>query len=197
MRGCWLGGFAPDRKAGAGLELRMEKFLFLVLSLAVLPAWGVASDPLIFGDSPEYKFEDESKPWEEVQALLPSYPKQENLVAFTVSSATANTYAIDAASLSVASDGVVRYTVVIDSPRGARTVNYEGMRCDPSEYKIYAFGHADSAWSKNHNAKWEPYKLRSLLSYHKPLFEDYFCPNGIQVRSAAEAVRNLKQAQYR
>jgi len=175
----------------------MEKCMLLLLSLVVSPAWAVASDPLIFGDSPENKFEDNSTPWEEVQALLPAYPKQVNLVAFTVSSATANAYAIDAASLSVAADGVVRYTVVIDSPRGARTVNFEGMRCDPSEYKIYAFGHPDNNWSKNRFAKWEPYKLRSLLSYHKPLFEDHFCPNGIRVKNAAEAVRNLKQAQYR
>lgn len=172
----------------------MEKFLLLVLSLIVLPAWGVASDPLIFGDSPENKFEDDSKPWQEVQALLPSYPKEENLLAFAMSSATANRYAIDAASLSVGTDGVVRYTVVIDSPRGARTVNFEGMRCDPSEYKIYAFGHADNNWSKNRYAKWEPYKLRSLLSYHKALYEDYFCPNGIGVKNAAEAIRNLKRA---
>lgn len=174
----------------------MEKFLLLVLSLTVLPAWGVASDPLIFGDSPENKFEDDSRPWQEVQALLPAYPKQKNLLAFTVSSATANRYAIDAASLSVGTDGVVRYAVVIDSPRGARTVNFEGLRCDSGEYKIYAFGHADNSWSKNQHAKWEPYKLRSLLSYHKSLYEDYFCPNGIQVRNSAEAVRNLKQAQY-
>lgn len=175
----------------------MEKYLLLLLSLAVLPAWAVASDPLVFGDSPENKFEDESKPWQEVQALLPAYPKQENLLAFTVSSVTTNSYAIDAASLSVGTDGVVRYAVVIDSPHGARTVNYEGMRCDPSEAKIYAFGHPDNSWSKNRYAKWEPYKLRSLLSYHKPLYEDHFCPNGIQVRNAAEAVRNLKQARYK
>ena len=175
----------------------MQKCLLLLLSLVVLPAWGVASDPLIFGDSPENKFEDDSRPWQEVQALLPSYPRQENLLAFTVSSATANSYAIDAASISVGKDDVVRYTVVIDSPRGARTVNYEGMRCDPSEYKIYAFGHPDNTWSKNRFAKWEPYQLRSLLSYHKALFEDHFCPNGLQVRNAAEAVRNLKQAHWR
>ena len=175
----------------------MEKYLLLLLSLLVLPAWAADNDALIFGDSPENKFEDDSKPWQEVQALLPAYPKEENLLSFSVSSATANSYAIDAASLSVGKDDVVRYAVVINSPRGARTVNYEGMRCDPSEYKIYAFGHPDNTWSKNRYAKWEPYALRSLLSYHKPLFEDYFCPDGIEVKSAAEAIRNLKQAHYR
>lgn len=168
--------------------------MFLVLSLVALPAWADSNDALIYGTSPENKFDDESKPWQEVQALLPAYPKQKNLLGFTVSSVTANNYSIDSASLTVGPDGVVRYAVVIDSPRGARTVNFEGMRCDSGEYKIYAFGHADSNWSKNRYAKWEPYKLRSLLSYHKPLFEDFFCPGGIPVRNPAEAVRNLKQA---
>ncbi len=175
----------------------MEKIIFLILSLTVFPAWGDTNDQLIFGTSPENKFEDESKPLKEVQPQLPAYPKQENLVSFTVSSATANAYAIDSASVSVAADGVVRYTVVIDSPRGARTVNFEGMRCDPNVYKIYAFGHSDNGWSKNRNAKWQEDDLRSLLSYHKPLFETYFCPNGISVRSTAEAVRNLEEAHYR
>jgi hypothetical protein len=175
----------------------MEKYLLLLLSMVVLPAWGGTSDPLVFGGSPENKVEDDSKPWQEVQASLPAYPKQENLLAFTVSAATDNSYAIDAASLSVGKDGVVRYAVVIDSTHGARTVNYEGMRCDPSEYKIYAFGHSDNTWSKNRYAKWEPYKLRSLLSYHKPLFEEYFCPDFIRVRNAAEAINNLKRARHK
>lgn len=137
--------------------------------------------------------EDETKPWEEIAASLPAYPKAENLLVFSVSSATANVFMIDAASLSVGSDDVIRYTVVIDSPRGARTVNYEGMRCDPAEYKIYGFGQAGGKWTENKRGAWQPYKLRSLLSYHKALFEDHFCPDWIRIRDAKEGVRNLKR----
>jgi hypothetical protein len=136
---------------------------------------------------------DNAPPWKEIAASLPAYPKDENLVPFSVSSATPNTFMIDTASLSVGSDQVVRYTIVIESPRGARTVNFEGMRCDPAEYKIYAFGQTDGRWSENRRAAWEPFKQRSLLSYHKALFEDHFCPDGLTIHDAREGIRNLKR----
>ena len=139
-------------------------------------------------------FVEDTTPWEEIAAKLPAYPKDENLVPFNVSSATANKFMIDTASLSVGKDGVVRYTVMIESPRGARTVNYEGLRCETMERKIYAFGQAGGKWAENKYAVWENIKLRSLLSYHKALFEDIFCDVGIPIRSAEEGVRKLKRA---
>jgi hypothetical protein len=138
-------------------------------------------------------FVEDTTPWVEIVASLPAYPRNENLVAFDVSAVTSNKFMIDTASLSVGKDGVVRYTVVIESPRGARTVNYEGMRCDPAEYKIYGFGHEDGKWSENKRAAWQPFKQRSLLSYHKALFEDHFCPDWIRIKDAAEGIRNLKR----
>jgi hypothetical protein len=142
--------------------------------------------------NPDY-VEQDTKPWEELAAHLPPYPREENLLPFTVSSATSNKFMIDAASLSLGADLVIRYTVVIESPRGARTVSYEGLRCESAERKIYGFGHPDGKWTENKRAAWEGIKVRSLLSYHKPLFEEYFCPNGIRIRNAEEGIRNLKR----
>jgi hypothetical protein len=169
----------------------MKKYLLLLL----LPLAAKAAGPHVLnpGYESSSNFIDDSKPWEELAASLPAYPKNENLVAFNVSSATSNTFMIDTASISVGTDQVVRYTIVIESPRGARTINYEGMRCDPAEYKIYGFGQLDGKWTENTRAKWEPFKLRSLLSYHKALFEDHFCPDGIAIRKAEEGIRNLKR----
>lgn len=143
----------------------------------------------------DHEFEAD-KPWVEVAVQLPAYPRAENLVEFAVSSATRNRHYVDTASISVGEDKVVRYTVVIDAAGGARNVSFEGMRCETRERRLYAYGQADGTWSKARNAGWEPLKLRSLLSYHKPLFEEFLCPGGISVHSAAEAVRNLKQARY-
>ena len=166
---------------------------FLLLLLAPLAAQAAGPHVLNPGYESGSNFIDDSRPWEELAASLPAYPKKENLVAFNVSSATANTFMVDMASISVGSDKVIRYTVVIDSPRGARTINYEGMRCDPAEYKIYGFGQPDGKWTENTRAKWEPFKQRSLLSYHKALFEDHFCPGGITINDAREGIRNLKR----
>ena len=162
------------------------KRLFILL-LFLLPGLALAVEYL----NPD--FVEDDTPWEEVAAKLPAYPKNENLIAFEVSSATPNKFMIDTVSLSVGTDGVVRYTVVIESPRGARTVNYEGMRCDPAEYKIYGFGQEDGKWTENKRAAWQPFKQRSLLSYHKALFEDHFCPDWIRIKDAAEGIRNLKR----
>lgn len=168
--------------------------LLLLLLLTSFTSMAAGPHVLHPSYSPSSNFvEDETRPWEETAALLPPYPRNENLLEFNVSSATVNKYMIDGASLSVGSDGVIRYTLVVESPRGARTVNFEGMRCDPAEYKIYGFGQADGTWTQNKRAKWELYKLRSLLSYHKALFEDHFCPDFIAIRSREEALRNLKR----
>lgn len=137
---------------------------------------------------------EQDKPWVEVAAQLPPYPRVENLLPFTVSSATRNRHFIDSASLSAGSDGVVRYTVVIEAAGGARNVMFEGLRCVTAERRLYAYGQPDGTWSKARNAGWEGIKLRSALSYHKPLFEDILCPDGIAVRKADDAVRNLKEA---
>ncbi len=169
----------------------MKKYLLLLM----LPFAVQAAGPHVLNPGYEQSsnFIDDSRPWEELVVSLPAVPKNENLMTFNVSSATSNRFMIDTASISVGSDQVVRYTVVIESPRGARTINYEGMRCEPAEYKIYGFGQPDGKWTENKRAKWEPFKRHSLLSYHKALFEDYFCPNGIPIHKAEEGVRNLKR----
>lgn len=137
---------------------------------------------------------EQDKPWVEVAAQLPPYPKAENLIPFNVSSATRNRHFVDAASISVGTDNVVRYTVVIEAAGGAENVSYEGMRCDSGERRLYAYGHPDGTWSKARNAGWEPIKLSSLLSYHKALYEDHFCREGLRVKDAKEAVQNLRRA---
>lgn len=136
---------------------------------------------------------EQDKPWVEVAAQLPPYPKPDNLIPFDVSSATRNKFFIDASSISVGPDKVVRYTVVIEAAGGAKNVSYEGLRCETGERRLYAYGHDDGSWSKARNAQWKSIRVRSLLSYHKALYEDYFCPDGINVRTAREAVERLRR----
>lgn len=156
--------------------------LLLMLPLTVYAEWGQF----------DHEFENE-KPWVELTAQLPPYPKAENLVEFNVSSATRNRHFVDTASISVGEDKVVRYSVVIEAAGGAKNVSFEGLRCETGERRLYAYGHPDGTWSKARSAGWEPIKFRSLLSYHRALFEEHFCPDGINVRDAKEAVRSLRR----
>ena len=158
-------------------------FVFLAAFLMTSAGHAAGSpDAWIWGDSYrgfESDFDENVKAWKEIQAQIPPYPKTENLVPFTVSSATSNTYFVDLPSVSTGADGVVRYTVVIRSPSGAETVSFEGMRCENGERKLYAFGRADGKgggeWSRNRYAKWEYIKERQQTSYQKELFYHYFC----------------------
>jgi hypothetical protein len=159
--------------------------LLLCLPLAAHAAW------MDF----DHEFEQD-KPWAEVAAQLPAYPKDQNLIPFNVSSATSNQFFVDAQSISVGNDKVVRYTVVVKAAGGATNVSYEGIRCETAERRLYAYGHPDGSWSRARDATWQGIRLRSLLSYRKALYEDHFCPGGIAVRDARTAVDSLRRGAY-
>ena len=157
--------------------------LLLMFPLTAYAEWGQF----------DFEFENE-KPWVELAAQLPPTPKAENLIEFNVSSATRNRHFVDTASISVGEDKVVRYTVVIEAAGGAKNVLFEGMRCETGERRLYAYGQPDGTWSKARKSGWEGIKFRSLLSYHKALHEDHFCPDGINVRDGKAAAQNLRRA---
>lgn len=145
----------------------------------------------------DYDFDENAKPWQEVQAQLPAYPKEANLIPFVVSSATSNRYYVDYPSVSVGEDGVVRYTVVIRTQGGAENVSFEGMRCASGERKIYAFGRPNGEWSRNRYASWEGIKDRQATSYHRELFNSYYCAGGMGEPDLKRVQRLLKSGGYK
>ena len=139
----------------------------------------------------EYEFDNE-KPWQELQTQLPPYPQDENLLPFFVSAATDNRFFIDRPSISVAEDGVVRYTLLVKSSTGATTVSFEGIRCSSHEKKIYALGRNDGVWSRARTSKWEEIEFKDRNRQHHMLYDDFFCPNGIIIRNPDAAIKALK-----
>ena len=158
---------------------------FLIICLLMLPMlaraeWGDVN--IVFGDD---------KPWEELQAKLPPYPKTQDLQPFYVSGIAGNQYLVDSHAINIGKDGVVHYTLVVNTRGGASNTSFEGIRCATRERKIYAVG-SDKAWVPTRNSGWQPIAVRSLLSYHRVLADEYFCPLGISVRSRQEALRNIR-----
>lgn len=141
----------------------------------------------------EYEFEQE-KPWAEIEAQLPAYPKEENLLPLYVSAATDNKFFVDSASISTGDDGVVRYTLIVKSSSGAANVSFEGMRCASHERKLYAFGRKEGSWSRARAAKWEPISYKDRNRQHHVLYDDFFCPEGLIVKNPQEAVDLLKRS---
>lgn len=143
-----------------------------------------------------FEDDDEAKKWEEVEFQMPEPPRQQDLLPFYVSASTDNQFLIDPLSVSVGADGVVRYTLIVVVPSGTRNVSFEGMRCETKERRVYAFGRADGAWSKARSSRWERVKEAVNNRHHAALFQDYFCPDGVIVRSAEEARGFLRRGGY-
>ena len=135
----------------------------------------------------------DAKSWEEQKSRLPPYPKPENLARINVGPATSFEFYVDTVSVSVIRDEAVRYTLVARSPSGAMNVSYEGIRCKTSERKSYAFGRFDGSWSQARNPQWLPINPTQANRQHAVLAEDFFCPRGLQVRTAEEAAQALRR----
>lgn len=144
--------------------------------------------------SAEAGFEEdyEKQVWQEIQHQMPPAPRQESLVSFYVSAATDNRFFVDANSVSVGNDGVVRYVLLILTSGGARNVSYEGMRCETGERRIYASGRQDGSWSKSRRNEWEKIREAVANRHYAALYYDYFCPGGVIARSDQEAVSALR-----
>ena len=145
----------------------------------------------------EVDFDEAVVAWQEVQAQMPSAPVDADSLAFEVEGRPGFRYAIDRKSLVVGGDGVTRYSIVITSSTGVRTINFEGMRCATGERKIYAFGRADGSWSKNRAARWDYIRARVAGSYHSILFHDFLCAGGEGTASVEQIVQRLKRGGYR
>lgn len=172
----------------------------LLLLLLCFPLLASAADER-FGERGNWgKFEfeyDNEKPWIELQAQLPAYPKDENLLPFFVSAAADNQFFIDSASLSVDADNVVRYALLVKSPQGALNMTFEGIRCTTREKKLYAFGRPDGTWSRNRFSKWEAIQNVSRNRQHHMLYDDFLCFNKQTAPTVEAIVRALKEARLK
>jgi hypothetical protein len=186
----------------------MKKILLLLCFLA-LAACG--TQKALKGFDSDF---DSSKPWDELQAQLPAYPKAENLLPFDAGPASDNFHYIDAPSIAVGGDDVVRYTLVIKSPTGAMNVTYEGMRCatdgkresarldllilkfQVTEKRLYAIGRDDETWVRARVSKWEELEDVSQHYAQRTLARYFFCPANSIVRNEKEAIQALKSGSH-
>jgi len=133
----------------------------------------------------------EKAPLNEQNIQLPKWPDPEHLIRFDAGPTQRLDYFVDGASLSVDAAGVVRFPVVAKSAN-ATNISYEGIRCDTAERKIYAYGRPDGTWSETKDPSWVKIGNQILEGYRFPLYQDYFCPARMGIRTAAEGLYALK-----
>jgi hypothetical protein len=156
------------------------------LLIALLPALAQAQ-----GRDFEDDFDQAKKAWKEIEAQIPPYPKAENLILFETAPAGHQFY-IDAPSLSVGGDGVVRYTLYVKTAGGAVNVSFEGIRCETREHKFYAIGHPGGSWTKARDPAWRRIETKEFNRQHGVLYADYFCARGSVTGDAKSILDALK-----
>lgn len=148
----------------------------------------------LFNDKEEIRNEDGTVKWIEQKASIPPYPSPENLAPFPVATASRGiTYSVDLNSVSVGQDRVVRYTSVVASKGGAKTVRHEAINCKRREFKTYAYGLRKGKFKRREKA-WKRMTERGSMAYRIELADHYFCDDyGLPYRTR-EITRRLKAA---
>ena len=108
----------------------------------------------------------------------PRVPISTDLVPIEWSHAEGDTAAVDRASVSVDPDDVVRYVLIMIGADGKRQVTFEGIRCDPNEWRVYAFGRSEGGWVPNHTGRWQPAYEAGPGAPRHVLAKDFFCTLG-------------------
>ena len=172
----------------------------LIVAVSLLAAVAVGCSPTgpavdrevekreAFKREPEWK-----EKWQEADYVLPPYPKGANLVEVQVEGPTSFAFFLDAQSIAINEDEVVRYTLVARSPSGSENVTFEGMRCETGEYKSYAFGSSERTWSVSRSAEWYPIRDLDRNKIRYSLYRFYVCPYGVPQRDASRVVAALKR----
>lgn len=170
---------------------RLRLALAVVAISFALCACKSAEDRWLRVPDPDEKSADEG-PRKEDTPALPPFPADDRLLRFDIGGASRNAFFVDPESISIGEDWAIRYTTVVVSPSGARSVTYEGLDCTGYTYKLYATGRADGTWSPVKQPEWRPIAFTEVNRYRIVLFKDFFCPKKVPVRSPGEAIRALK-----
>lgn len=131
-------------------------------------------------------------PWKEQQTELPAYPVEQDLLAVNINLAGQpfETF-VDPASISLADDGVVRYTVVMISSSGVWNVSHEGLHCGENMTRRYAYGF-DGQWQSLGDTPWMPITGRGINRYRRIFYDYFMCNPSKPVTSARQILENIR-----
>lgn len=167
----------------------MKRTVFACLISAA--ACGTWAQPV-----PPNRVESEAAVWSEDEVVFPAFPREGGLREFYVSELTAHKFFIDATTLSVGKDGVVRYVLVVRTGGGATNISFEGIRCATGEVKVYASGRREGTWAKSRSGDWRPIENKLANRQHVSLYRDLLCPLGVPIGSPGEGRDALRLGRH-
>lgn len=162
-------------------SLRLS-ILGLAISLALT---GCAGDPLESGVDPFAPMVFK----EGATAMPLNPPNQATIQPFYVSQQTIFKFSVDTNSILIGNDGITRYIVVITSPNGNKQVQYEGIRCDSFQWRLYGTFES-GAWKENPLSSWNPIKDHTPNRYQAALAQGAIC----NLSSQEKNINNIIEA---
>jgi hypothetical protein len=150
-----------------------------------------AGDPLISGVDPFAPMV-----FKEGTTTMPlNPPNQATLVPFYVSQETIFKFAVDTSSILIGADGVTRYIVVITNPSGEQQAQYEGIRCDSFQWRLYG-SLENGKWKENPLGEWKVMKQRTANRYQAALAQGAFCNINTQEKDIKNIVQSLNPKSF-
>ncbi len=148
----------------------------IALALAFsLPAHTWAQES-IMNERPSDILSEEEDKWKEAKIKFPPPPQDSDLVALDSEAIGGGyEYFIDPTSLSLGSDDVLRYSVVLQSNSGVRNIFYEGIRCATMEVKTYGYATQSGQFKPVADSPWKYLYSRGPFAYRVYLAQNYVC----------------------
>lgn len=137
--------------------------------------------------------------WQEVEKVQPpAYPEDAGLREIYISPVATNKYYVDADTLALGDDGVVRYVLVVKTSGGATNVSFEGMHCATMRWKHYATGRSDRTWtlSRAVRQEWRQIENKPVNPHHAVLSRNFFCPQGNTLVSTEDGRNALRLGKH-
>ena len=117
-------------------------------------------------------------------------PNQSTLQPFYVSQQTIFKFAVDTESILIGADGVTRYIVVLSSPSGSVQTQYEGIRCDSFQWRLYGTLE-NGAWRENPLSTWRNIQSNVPNRYQAALAQGAFCDFSSQEKNIKNILKSL------
>ena len=117
-------------------------------------------------------------------------PNQKTLLPFYVSQTTIFKFAVDTDSILIGADGVTRYIVVMTSPSGSVQTQYEGIRCDSFQWRLYGTLE-NGTWKENPLSSWRNIQSNIPNRYQAALAQGAFCNFDNQEKNIKTILQSL------
>ena len=147
----------------------------------------------MYREKPPSPEELEERVWKDSEVLLPPFPSAEFLLPLRYQeTGTDYRYYMDVTSISREDGDVVRYTIVIQSPRGSSNIFYEGLRCATDEIKTYAYGTRGGQFARVADSKWTYVHTNTgAMRYRVVLYDYYVCDKDGWARDTDSVLEQL------